>query len=194
MDCRGEGGERTPRADAQRSRRCLLAAARRALAEDGPDVTLDRVVQRAGVAPATLYRHFPHRTALWQAVLDERLEAVAPALAAAMEDGDALRGLGTALGLLLRLATEERVTLEAAREGDAAMAPFLAHFREPLCALIRRGQSAGEVRTDLGPDALPILVRMIWAMAQMSPGADVARSLLAVVLDGLRARAPTPGA
>ena len=65
------------RADARRNRERILAAATAAFAADGLSVPLDEIARRAGVGPGTLYRHFPAKEALWEAVLHSRLERLA---------------------------------------------------------------------------------------------------------------------
>jgi AcrR family transcriptional regulator len=65
------------RADARRNRERILAAATAAFAADGLSVPLDEIARRAGVGPGTLYRHFPAKEALWEAVLHDRLERLA---------------------------------------------------------------------------------------------------------------------
>ena len=65
------------RADARRNRERILAAATAAFAADGLSVPLDEIARRAGVGPGTLYRHFPAKEALWEAVLHDRLQRLA---------------------------------------------------------------------------------------------------------------------
>jgi AcrR family transcriptional regulator len=65
------------RADARRNRERILGAATAAFAADGLSVPLDEIARRAGVGPGTLYRHFPAKEALWEAVLHDRLERLA---------------------------------------------------------------------------------------------------------------------
>ena len=65
------------RADARRNRERILAAATAAFAADGLSVPLDEIARRAGVGPGTLYRHFPAKETLWEAVLHDRLQRLA---------------------------------------------------------------------------------------------------------------------
>ncbi|MBZ2407404.1 TetR/AcrR family transcriptional regulator [Streptomyces sp. L06] len=64
------------RADARLNRERLVAAAREVFTEAGPEASLNEIARRAGVGPGTLYRHFPHRSALLAAVLRERIETL----------------------------------------------------------------------------------------------------------------------
>jgi len=82
------------RADAQRNRERLLDAAVRAFAQEGPDVTLDAIAKDAGVGIGTLYRHFPTREALFEAVYRhevDQLSALAEQQRAGEAPVDALR-------------------------------------------------------------------------------------------------------
>ncbi|GAA0996142.1 TetR/AcrR family transcriptional regulator [Acrocarpospora macrocephala] len=67
---------RTPRKDQVRNRQRLVTAAREAFGEQGPGISLDEVARRAGVGPTTLYRHFPGKEELIEAVLDDLAGAV----------------------------------------------------------------------------------------------------------------------
>src|SRR5258705_5124306 len=67
---------RAPRKDVLRNRQRLVTAAREAFIEHGPEVSLDEIAHRAGVGPTTLYRHFPDKDDLIQAVLDDLIQAV----------------------------------------------------------------------------------------------------------------------
>jgi AcrR family transcriptional regulator len=88
------------RADARRNRERILAAATAAFAADGLSVPLDEIARRAGVGPGTLYRHFPAKEALWEAVLHDRLARLADEAEAlhratdASAAGSSIRGPG----------------------------------------------------------------------------------------------------
>jgi AcrR family transcriptional regulator len=85
---------RKPRADGQRNRERLLEVAKAAFADVGPDVSLEEIARRAGVGIGTLYRHFPTREALVEAVYRrefEQLAAAAERLMASETPGEALR-------------------------------------------------------------------------------------------------------
>src|SRR5713226_8945397 len=84
---------RARRADAQRNAERLLAAAREVFAEQGPDAALEEIARRAGVGIGTLYRHYPNRDALVEAVFRDRVEAAkarADALMTSTTPGEAL--------------------------------------------------------------------------------------------------------
>src|ERR1700704_3720787 len=90
-----EGGDRPLRADAARNRDKVLRAAREAFAESGSGVPLDEIAARAGVGPGTVYRHFPAKEALFEAVVTARLTDLvrdARARASAADPGEAFFG------------------------------------------------------------------------------------------------------
>ena len=88
------GGSRKPRADARRNRDRLLEAAKAAFGELGPEASLDEIARRAGVGIGTLYRHFPTREAIVEAVYRrevQQLADAAPRLAESLPPAEALR-------------------------------------------------------------------------------------------------------
>src|SRR6202020_67093 len=70
---------RPPRADAQRNRERILEVAKKAFTRSGADISLDEVARQAGVGPGTLYRHFPTRDSLLEAVYRTEVERLAAA-------------------------------------------------------------------------------------------------------------------
>ncbi|QAV70995.1 TetR/AcrR family transcriptional regulator [Salinibacterium sp. UTAS2018] len=137
------------RVDVERNRRILLDAAAVALALD-PDATLGDVARRAGLARATLYRHFSNRESLLDALRDDAVEC-----AREVVDG-AQVGYGTALEALRRV-VEGIVSLGARfrpllLEGAAQDPEFLRRREEafmPVAMIVQRGQRAGHIRADI---------------------------------------------
>jgi AcrR family transcriptional regulator len=190
--------ERAPRADARRNRERVLEAAKVVFSVGGPDASLEAVARRAGVGIGTLYRHFPTREALFEAVyrrevdqLVERaaqlereaapVEALRRWLRANVEFIATKKGMSTALALV-------------AHKTSHLSAYSLDRLSRALGALLQRAAAAGEIRDDIGAeDLLRALVGMCYT--QDGPGwqANVLR-LLDVVIDGLhRKRGPEPG-
>src|SRR5215813_8370167 len=150
------------RADAARNREKVLCAAREAFAESGYGVPLDEIAARAGVGPGTVYRHFPAKEALFEAVVTARITDLvndARARADAADPGDAF------FGFLARVAGE------AAAKRDLPDAISVAgSLRENLFAaldvLLRRAQQAGAVRAGIGtPDLIALLKGMFASLA-----------------------------
>jgi AcrR family transcriptional regulator len=183
--------ERPLRADARRNRDKVLAAARQAFAEHGFAVPLDDIAAAAGVGPGTVYRHFPTKEALFEAVslarvqdlvADARERATAPDPGAAFD------------GFLQRLAEEA----EAKRDlpdaldgvGASAMADVVAEMHEALGVLLARAQAAGAVRVELTVGDLIALFKGFLSVVRADPDPGRRGRIFAVVRDGLR---PTAG-
>ncbi|NBE80672.1 TetR/AcrR family transcriptional regulator [Micromonospora rubida] len=188
-------GESTPprrmRADARRNYDRLLASAATAFAERGTDASLEEIARRAGVANGTLYSHFPNRQALLEALLGDRMRALAAtgeellgrsspfeALAAWAEAAVAhaarYRGLGASF---MRAIEDESSDLHAACEAVLAAGE----------RLVARARAAGELREDVtAPDLYALVNAMAWVGEQSSPAQG--ERLLTFTLDGLRAR------
>jgi AcrR family transcriptional regulator len=181
--------KRPKRADALRNYEKLLAAAREAFTESDRSASLEDIARRAGVGIGTLYRNFPTRADLVEAVYVDEVEALARSAGefAELEPWEALTAwLQRFVGYV---ATKQALADElfALAERDAAV---FAGYRTMLHAagepLLRRAQEAGIVRPDVTIDEV---VRMVGGIAKVPADdpADIQR-LLAVALDGLRYR------
>ena len=175
------------RADAARNRARVLAAAEEVFAAEGLAVPLDEIACRAGVGPGTVYRHFPTKDALFEAVVADRLERLterARQLLDAPDPGEAFLEL---FGLLVGHAVGNRGLADALAfpEGmlQAVWERKQALARE-LSALLERAQQAGAIRPDIGGADLQALVVGCLAMSRQ-PGEG---AWLDIVRDGLRAR------
>jgi len=170
------------RADAARNRENVLRAARDAFAESGYGVPLDEIATRAGVGPGTVYRHFPTKEALFEAVVTVRVQDL---VADARARADASDPGGAFFGFLAR------ITAESAAKRDLPDAISIAgSLREDLNAavdvLLRRAQQAEAVRADVRtPDLIVLLKGLFASLADIS---DPARRdlVFAVLADGLR--------
>jgi AcrR family transcriptional regulator len=148
------------RRDAARSRAAILAAARELYAS-GRAVPMYEVGRRAGVGQATLYRHFPDRAALAEAVVSEqveRLEAIAAAGAA--DHRTVLAVLDAAVA-----AAVEIHDLVGILRTDAALAPVLADLRARVRVVfartLERSRAVGLMREDVSADDLLLVVNMV---------------------------------
>jgi AcrR family transcriptional regulator len=178
--------DRPLRADARRNRDKVLRAAREAFAASGYGVPLDEIAARAGVGPGTVYRHFPSKEALFEAVTAARVSDLvdeARAGAVAADPGEAFFGF---LGRLSQEAAAKRDLPEAISvEGGLRDS-----IQDALGVLLVRAQRAGAVRPDVGTGDLIILLKgIIRSVQDTPPGAagDAQRDrLFAVLTDGLR--------
>lgn len=187
---------RTLRADARRNVQLLIAAARAAFASDGPDAPLDDIARAAGVGSGTLYRHFPTRLALLEAVYRdnvERLCAEGERLAATEPPTEALvdwlRGF-------VKVISEKRGLAAALSDEGRAQSLFgecHAMINATGAVLLDRAKDAGAVRAEV---ALGDVLKMAKAFAQAaetSPeGPALAERLLVLSMDGLRPRPSSP--
>ena len=170
------------RADAARNRESVLRAARDAFAESGYGVPLDEIAARAGVGPGTVYRHFPTKEALFEAVVTARVQDL---LTDARARADAADPGAAFFGFLARIAAES-----AAKRDLPDAISIAGSLREDLDAaldvLLRRAQRAEAVRADIRtPDIIVLLKGLFASLADVS---DQARRdlVFAVLADGLR--------
>jgi AcrR family transcriptional regulator len=178
--------EQPLRADARRNREKILRAAREAFAASGLAVPLDVIASRAGVGPGTVYRHFPTKEALFQAVVAER---VADLVTEARRRGDAADAGEAFFGFLARLGAEGA----AKRDTSDAMTvpgPLRAALHDALAVLLSRAQAVGAVRPGITATDLLILLKGLLAATGDGADPDVAGRLLAVLTDGLRPPRP----
>lgn len=187
--------KRPKRADALRNYEKVVAAAREAFAEGGEATALEEIARRAGVGIGTLYRSFPNRQALLEAIYVEEVEQVCQAAAdfADAEPWEALNGwidqLVSYIGTKIALATELQKYLDAGSELFTACRMSLWSGGEPLLV---RAQESGVVRQDI---TIGELIHLVVGIVKI-PATDPAQKehLLRVALDGLRYTAPAPDA
>lgn len=180
---------RRVRADAERNRERLVAAAKEVLSAGGAEASLEAVARQAGVGIATLYRHFPTREALFEAVYRrevDQLVELATALAALPGPAEALRHwLHAAVGFV---ATKKGLGLALALAAQAT-GELKAYTSERLTAavggLLDRAVATGDLRSDIGPgDVLRMLVALCYESDAPGWQGNVLR-LLDVFVDGL---------
>jgi len=176
--------ERPLRADARRNRDKVLRAAREAFAASGYGVPLDEIAARAGVGPGTVYRHFPAKEALFQAVATARVEdLIAGARAGADDPG------GAFFGFLARIG-EEAAAKRDLPDAIAVAGSLQDRLQAAVDVLLRRAQEAGAVRADIRTPDLIVLLKGLLASVQdaQAGAADPALRdrVLAVLTDGLR--------
>jgi AcrR family transcriptional regulator len=189
--------DRPLRADARRNRDRILDAARRAFAEQGLDVANEEIARRAGVGAGTLYRRFPTKQALINALFEQRLDELEPVFGRALSAADGWAGLVELLQATVALSARDQGFLEtlAYELGPELPAHLADRLFGPMAELLARAQAAGDARPDLVPDDLPVLLHMA--------GGSTGRRLdgrpmrpeewpryVAMLLDGLRARCP----
>jgi AcrR family transcriptional regulator len=178
--------ERRPtRADARRNFDALIEAGRAAFAEHGLDASLEDIARRAGVGIGTLYRNFPTRDALVEAVY---LDEVAGVAGYADELGDAppFEALAGWLRRFADYASRKKVLLDGLNRDSELLATCRGIMYESGEPLLRRAQESGDVRPDIGIDDAVRLVAGVAGVA-FRDGEQRDR-VVELALDGLRAR------
>jgi AcrR family transcriptional regulator len=177
---------RKERSDVRRHKDALLQGAARVFAEKGVHASLDTVVQASGVSRATLYRHFPDRTALLRALFDRE---IAPLLKAGADlpRGEVLTAMIRKLGEITRtnvaLADAWRAVADENAEMHRRQQNLIASFERPL----RDAIEAGVIRADLTLDDVVTIVRMVAAAnRQERPAGSDGERVMDLVLHGLR--------
>ncbi|MCO6010655.1 TetR/AcrR family transcriptional regulator [Actinoallomurus purpureus] len=185
-------GGRRPRADALRNRARVLEAAEAVFAEQGTTASTEQVARRAGVGVGTVFRHFPTKEVLLEAVFVAqlgRLATEADALMSAEDPGAAFFAFFARV--VDHAATKNAFAAALAEAGvdvRATTAETGQELRRALGSLLDRAQEAGAVRRDIGlPEILTLLVGASQAAEHVGGDADVRARALAVIFDGLRA-------
>jgi AcrR family transcriptional regulator len=179
------------RADARRNRERVLTAAAVVFSEHGHEAQMDDVARRAGVGVGTVYRHFPTKEALMEALAVDRFQKVLAAGKAALGRDDAWEGFVEAVWQGAELLAADRSFTEVVGElqGPMPLPPeFLEDMNETFGELIRRAQACGELRQDVVLDDISMLMCGI-GMATRKPHhcVEAWRRHVSIIIDGLRA-------
>lgn len=183
---------RKPRADSLRNREKLLVAARDVFSAGGPAASLEAVARTAGVGVGTLYRHFPTRESLFQAVYRrevDQLVALAATLAAEAPPLEALRRwLHAGVGMIATKKGMVAALAPATDPSNPVYADNAARLAQTVGGLMETAVAAGEIRDDIAPeDVMRALVGMCYTRDQ--PGwQETVMRLIDVFVDGLRVR------
>jgi AcrR family transcriptional regulator len=180
---------RPRRADARRNYDKVIAAARDAFTEGGAETSLEGIARRAGVGIGTLYRNFPNRQALLEAVYVEEVQRLCGSMSE-LDDLDPWDALSTWLRRFVAyMATKQALAAELMNYVDRD-APLFTACRGTLYAaggpLLARAQAAGEVRDDTD---LAEVIQLVGGIAKIQGAAPAQiEHLLEIALDGLRRR------
>ncbi len=150
---------KTLRADARRNRELVVAAARDLLAEDGIAVSFDAIARAAGVGVGTVYRHFPDRCALFEAVVLDRIVAFVTDAREAADSADPGAAFLGFFGRFVRQVALNQALCDAMDGGVAVPEQLRAEFVAALGDLLRHAQDAGRIRPDLSvADVLDLVI------------------------------------
>lgn len=185
------------RADAERNRQRIIAAAREVFAERGLDVPMLEIAQHAGVGVGTLYRRFPTRDDLIAGAFEAKMAAYADAVADALADPDPWAGFRTYIERVCEMQAEDRgfanvltLTFPAARRFEAERDRAYHAYID----LVARAKAAGGLRDDFSPEDLVILLManagVIAATADAAP--DAWRRFAAYMIQAFQTPATAP--
>ena len=183
---------RKPRADALRNRERVLEAAKMVFSSGGADASLEAVARRAGVGIGTLYRHFPTREALYEAVYRREVEQLGELAEQLKDEPEPIEALRRWLSSNVEFVATKK-GMSAALTLAAQASPELRSYSfdrltKAAGALLDRAVAAGEIRSDVSPeDLIRALVGMCYMHDQPGWQHTVLR-LLDVFVDGLRLR------
>lgn len=183
--------EKPLRADARRNREKVLMAARAVFADQGRDAQMDDVARRAGVGVGTVYRHFPTKEALIEALIAESFQAIAEQAERCLDIADPWEALTTLLWKGAETMAADRALSEVFAAMPASVEqrmPRVEGLNEAVGKVVERAQKAGVLREDMLLDDLPMLMCGIGSATKkhhQCPGAW--RRHLMIVIDGLRA-------
>jgi AcrR family transcriptional regulator len=189
--------DRPLRADAQRNQDRIIGAAHEAFAELGLEVSMEEIARRAKVGPATLYRRFPSKQELLRAIFDARVAELEPELAAALAAADPWQGLLAGMRAVLDIQARNMAFVQVLAQAGA-LTQLKSEISElifaPLCELFARAQASGQLRADLHPRELPVLIGMVAATVkhdEQCAAPVLWQRYLTLLADGLRTPEPS---
>jgi AcrR family transcriptional regulator len=182
--------DRQPRADAQRNRERILEVAKKAFTRSGANASLEEIGKQAGVGPGTLYRHFPTREELLQAVYRSEIEKLAIAESKFAKEMPPIEALRAWLLLFVDAIETKHLIAPAvnALVGDPKKVFESSHaqIHEAIRALVRRAIKSGDIRRDLDPIDL---LRALVGVANVATSPDwhqSAKRLVDILVTGAR--------
>jgi AcrR family transcriptional regulator len=184
---------RKPRADSARNRQLLIVAAKAAFSNVGLTVSLEEIARRAGVGIGTLYRHFPSREAVLEAVYRREVEQLAEAVPQLLETSPAGEALHRWMHLFVDFIATKRLIAPslgpAAGRSSALYATSAELITRAISTLVKRAIASGDVRKDIDPsELLRALVGVSYGNPDVGWEAS-ARRLIDILMDGLRCKA-----
>jgi AcrR family transcriptional regulator len=187
---RSQPPERKPRADAQRNRERILDVAKEAFTQSGADTSLDDIAKEAGVGPGTLYRHFPTREGLLEAVYRTEVEKLAAAERKFAQELLPVEALRSWMLLFVDYIAAKQIIAPVlnALVGDPKKVFEASHAQiwEAIRALVKRAINSGDIRKDLDPIDL---LRALIGVANVATSPDwqqSARRLVDILITGSR--------
>jgi len=190
---RSQTAARKPRTDGQRNRERILEVAKEAFTRVGANASLDDVARQAGVGPGTLYRHFPTRDALIEAVYRAEVEKLAAAALAFAEAMPPLEALRAWMRLFVDHIAEKQIIAPALNTLGGGPSRLYegsrGQIQKAIDGLVKRAIKSGEIRRDLDPfDLLRALIGVSY-VASSPDWQQSAKRLVDILITGSRASA-----
>ena len=183
---------RKPRVDSIRNRERLLEAATEIFSAGGPQASLEAVAKKAGVGIGTLYRHFPTRDALFDAVYRHEVDLLGDLAERLARDEAPVEALKTWLQANVRLVATKKGMIEALQLAAHGSSELKAYSYDRMIGAIRllldRAVKAGEVRDDVPPEDLLRTLVGIYYSQGTGDWQPTALRMVDVFVDGLRKR------
>lgn len=185
--------ERRPlRADAERNRQRVLEVAQAVFAEEGLAVPIDEVARRAGLGVGTVYRHFPTKEALFEAIVIGRMQALVDAARERRKAKDPGEAFFAILSRIVEEGAVKKDFLDALAGSSSDVARALGALKQDLRAafelLLKRAQRAKAVRRDVDVrEVMALAMGALAASQHLGVDARARERLLAILRDGLRA-------
>ena len=186
------------RADAARNREALVEAARAVFAEHGLDAPLDDIAKKAGTGNATLYRRFPNRGDLIEAVFADRMAEHLAAVESALAKEDAWDGFASYVRAVAAMQARDRGIADLVTM-DVSSAPEVEHLRarafDGLVRLVERAHAAAVLREDFTTVDVVLLLMANAGLVERAHGitTEASERLVHVLLDGFRATTASEG-
>jgi AcrR family transcriptional regulator len=193
----GQSPAKRPRADAERNRVRLLDAARAAFASGQEAVTLEQIARDAEVGIGTLYRHFPTREALVEALYRKELAELCASSADLLKAQAPARALRAWMDRFAEYVTAKRGMADALRAVYASGAVSVSQAREELTASARTimdaGIADGSLRDDVRPEDIVAMVIGTFTATSIAGGQEQRGRMFDLLVDAVRAREPARG-
>lgn len=187
------------RRDAERNRQLILDAARELFAVRGLDVSMDEIARRAGVGVGTVYRRFPDKDLLIDALFEDSLETIVGIAGESLEREDPWEALTWFMERYVSVQAEDRglrQLLFSSLHAEDRVARARGRIKPITDELLRRAHAAGQLRPDATGTDIALLQFMLSALVDYTRDVDPLawRRFLGIVLDGLRTERDEPSA
>jgi AcrR family transcriptional regulator len=183
---------RAMRADARRNREKVLSAARQVMARKGLDAQMEEIARRAGVGVGTVYRHFPTKEDLVEALAGARFERLAELARDALEKEDPWAAFEEFMRSAAKIQAEDLALSEVLTSRPEMMqrGAEAVGMLDLTAEIMERAKASGELRSDAHPTDVPMMMCALAGTCR-SPKMDPKR-YIAIVIDGLRAPGSSP--